>query len=89
MQCGMEAVLFKAAFIVAFFDAFRVSELVPQASTDSSRWALELSDIRLSPRVVFLYLRYSKTDQNGNGALPTVQECADECQCPIKVFLAL
>lgn len=84
MVCSaiVEAFLFKAAFVVAFFGAFRVT--VPQASTDRSRWAVAIG-------AVLLHLRFSETDQYGNGAL-MVWKCADKCLCPIravKAFLAI
>lgn len=53
---GMEAILFKAAFSVAFFGAFKVSELMPQATTDMFRQTLELTGAQLPPRAVFLHL---------------------------------
>lgn len=39
--CGQEVVLFRVAFLVACFRAFRINELVPGSPRDSSGRVLE------------------------------------------------
>lgn len=56
-----EAMLFKVAFVVAFFGILRVSDLVPMAVADRSPHALNVADMQLFAGMVSLYLRYSKT----------------------------
>lgn len=51
-----DTVLFKAAFLVGFFGAFRVSELVPGSTGDTSRRALKWRDLQS------LIVRILKTD---------------------------
>ncbi|XP_039342778.1 uncharacterized protein LOC120371256 [Mauremys reevesii] len=53
---GQEAALFRAAFLIAVFGAFRISELVPGFSRDSTGRALQLRDIQWHEHSMILHL---------------------------------
>lgn len=55
-----EAVLFKSAFVVAFYNAFSMSGLQLQAAGDCSRHALELASVQFAQATVLQTLKYSK-----------------------------
>ncbi|XP_041435902.1 uncharacterized protein LOC121399387 isoform X2 [Xenopus laevis] len=62
---GYEAALFKAAFALAFFGAFRVGELVSKSK--SSQDGLLLQDVKVFDDNITVRLRKSKTDSLGKG----------------------
>lgn len=57
-----EATLFAATFSLAFFGAFRISELVARSKLDSSGTALNRKDASLAGNTLTVVLRRSKTD---------------------------
>lgn len=58
-----EVALIRAAFLLAFFGALRISELVAQSKSDSSGWALQLADVEcLEVAGVCVWARASKND---------------------------
>lgn len=65
-----EVTLFRATFSLAFFGAFRCSELVAGFKGDHSGRALEVSDISTKNSELCIHLHKSKTDQltGGGGA---------------------
>ncbi|XP_053561660.1 uncharacterized protein LOC128652755 [Bombina bombina] len=60
-----EVCLFRVAFVLAFFGAFRISELVSKNLV--SMGGLAFSDVALFDYKVEIFLRRSKTDQLGKG----------------------
>ncbi|CAM5120472.1 unnamed protein product [Natator depressus] len=60
-----EAELFKEAFLLAFFEPFQVSELVPSANGDSSGQVPKLHDMQWEGDSLQLKVHRSKTDQRG------------------------
>ncbi|KAJ7317030.1 hypothetical protein JRQ81_003192 [Phrynocephalus forsythii] len=62
-----EQALMRAASLVAFFGAFRISELVAAGKFDTSRTALQVSDLRWQEGSVVFWVRQSKTDQLAKG----------------------
>lgn len=60
-----QQVLFRAAFVLAFFGAFRVSELVSPSRRVVG--GLLFQDIQSSDKLVTILVRHSKTDQQGKG----------------------
>ncbi|XP_077329230.1 integrase/recombinase xerD homolog [Lithobates pipiens] len=76
---GYEAHLFRTAFSLAFFGAFRVGELVSPAKTVGG--GLLGQDVTVGDGYLCLKLRRSKTDQSGKGvdvwlyALPGSEIC--------------
>ena len=70
-----ETLLFKAAFVMAYFGCFRISELLgqsPQLVAMGGRPALAVEDIIASMPQVIVKLVGSKTDQCANGQLVTL-----------------
>lgn len=60
-----EVKLFRVSFCLAFFGAFKISELV--AASKKGGGGLLIQDVVLGERVVRCYIRKSKTDQMGRG----------------------
>lgn len=85
-----EAVLFRAAFLLAFFGFLRVSEFTCVSKNSASSHALEIGDISvvqedtLKLRVV---LRHSKTDQRGRATILTIDSNVNEFLCPVRAVL--
>lgn len=77
-----EGLLFSVAFCLAFFEAFRVSELVAKAKADMSGAALDIQDVCLTAKLV-LRLRKSKTDQAGKGFTIVLEPLGDSRYCPV------
>ena len=81
-----EAHLLKAAFTLAFYGFFRVSELLGQKSNiQGGRPPLEHQDIKLYASHMKVWLRMSKTDQHGQGATVLIQKEVSEF-CPLSVM---
>lgn len=78
-----EARLFRAAFSLAFFGAFRVSELV--APSRSRVGGLLVEDVCLKGCVLECVIRRSKTDQLGRGARVVLQQLLGSPMCPVRV----
>ena len=78
-----EASLFKAAFCLAFFGAFRISELVASSKTDGSLRALCLRDVNMHGGILSITLRKSKTDQMGRGREIVLRPLDPPAYCPV------
>lgn len=78
-----EASLFQAATLVAFFGAFRISELVGASKADKSCTALQRKDAQIFEDRVILHLRKSKTDQAAKGHFVTLSRCWLAEVCPV------
>ncbi|XP_054856230.1 integrase/recombinase xerD homolog [Eublepharis macularius] len=85
---AFEVQLFRAAFLITFFGAFRVSEVASGSRSDMSGRALAVSDITCSPRRATIRLRRSKTDQRGRGASVTLRAAAGRHLCPVRAIRA-
>lgn len=84
-----EATLFRAAFVIAFFAALRISEFVAPNKKSSS--SLSLCDVLLFDNFVKIFIKKSKTDQAGLGAWIQLNSFNSPI-CPVKVtasYLAL
>lgn len=66
-----ESNLFGAAFSLAFFGMFRVGEITLTRHSSVEK-ILQLSDTYIDSDSIHLFLRYSKTDQFGNGTTITI-----------------
>lgn len=77
-----EAALFRTAFILAFFGAFRIGELVCRSKRGGG--GLDWADVVLRGEVVSLFIRRSKTDQGGKGAWVTLGEVRGSPLCPVR-----
>ena len=84
-----ETKLFKAAFTMAFFGFFRVSELVGQThSHQLSRPGIQSSDIHPSLRGFEVKLRGSKTDQEKKGQSVFLDLVVDSPDvCPVRAIM--
>lgn len=66
-----ESNLFGAAFSLAFFGMFRVGEITLTRHSSVEK-ILQLSDTYIDSDSIYLFLRYSKADQFGNGTTITI-----------------
>ncbi|XP_053323805.1 uncharacterized protein LOC128497668 [Spea bombifrons] len=85
-----EVCLFRLSFVLAFFGAFRVSELVSPSTTTVG--GLLFSDVLLRDRSVSLLVRRSKTDQLGRGFRVCLFGLEGSDLCPVRClrsFLAV
>lgn len=82
-----ESLLFKAAYVTAFFGFFRVGEItIPsKVSTDTSK-VLNRQDISFvdNESSMLVTLRYSKTDQLGKGMVMKINQTGSSV-CPVLV----
>ncbi|XP_033001330.1 integrase/recombinase xerD homolog [Lacerta agilis] len=79
-----EARLFAAAYSIAFFGALRVGEVVHEGDPGPLSRGLQLSDIQLSATELVVYIRRSKTDQRGKGAMVRLPATMQSGPCPVK-----
>ncbi|KAJ1214051.1 hypothetical protein NDU88_001679 [Pleurodeles waltl] len=80
-----EELLFAVTFSVAFFGAFRSSELVVKAKGDTSYRALRWGDLQIGQDMVELTVRRSKTDQKGKGVVVCLRGLGDPKCCPVEL----
>uniref|UniRef100_A0ABM5GIP4 Uncharacterized protein isoform X2 n=1 Tax=Pogona vitticeps TaxID=103695 RepID=A0ABM5GIP4_9SAUR len=81
-----EESLFRAAALLAFFGAMRISELVALGKKDVSRKALQLDDVTVWDDQVKVRLRSSKTDQYGFGCMVILGQCSLVSICPVRAI---
>ena len=74
--------LFGLAYALAFFGAFRVSEVVA-ASTSGQSGGLELADLSWADDAIQVFLRKSKTDQGRNGVCVRMAATPGTGYCPV------
>lgn len=79
-KSALEVQLFKTAFVLCFFGAFRISELVARNRQVPS--ALLLEDVSILDNVLVCNIRKSKTDQLGKGSLVRLSRFESKC-CPV------
>lgn len=87
---GYEWHLFLCAFSLAFFGAFRISELVAPSRVRVG--GLLGTDVRCEGSAVHCFLRRSKTDQAGKGVVVSLRELPGSAMCPVhalRSFVAL
>lgn len=78
-----EALLFHVAFVVMFFAALRISELVPNNKQGVS--GLKFNEVQFQDGKLLIFIRRSKTDQSGRGHWITLNGSADPILCPLKI----
>lgn len=83
---SFERLLFRLAFPLAFFGAFRISELVSPSRCRVG--GLLFEDVRANPGVLMCWLPRSKTDQEGKGVSLVLRELRGSAVCPVSAFLA-
>lgn len=76
-----ETSLFRTAFVLTFFAALRISEVV--SSNKKSESNLRLADILLSHNSLRVFIRKSKTDQSGRGIWLSLNSL-DSHICPVR-----
>lgn len=76
-----EQVLFRAAFILAFFGAFRIGELVSPSKKVVG--GLKLDDVPCSEQSVLICITHSKNDQEGKGVRVELLRGQDPQLCPV------
>ncbi|XP_053316325.1 uncharacterized protein LOC128484031 [Spea bombifrons] len=79
---GFEVLLFQAAFALAFFGAFRVSELV--SPNKSVQGGLASRDVMCEGDSVVIWLRSSKTDVLGRGKQVRLYALPGDVICPVQ-----
>ncbi|XP_053556943.1 uncharacterized protein LOC128648368 isoform X1 [Bombina bombina] len=81
-----EVLLFKAAFVLAFAGALRITELVSPSKKHMDR-GVQFDHVRISPPAVLLFIPKSKTDQAAKGTWLTFTAQGDAC-CPMETLAA-
>ncbi|XP_040290783.1 uncharacterized protein LOC121003196 isoform X1 [Bufo bufo] len=81
-RSAWEVSLFRLAFALAFFGAFRLGELV--CASVQREGGLRSEDVTLYDDRVLIYLRFSKTDQEGRGHLVSLFEVPGCLLCPVR-----
>ncbi|KAM4036363.1 uncharacterized protein ACNLHF_015289 [Anomaloglossus baeobatrachus] len=79
-----EVFLFSCAFTLAFFGAFRISELVASSSTRSG--GLQAEDMHQYTDRLECFLAKSKTDQQGRGKWIPLFPLSGSRACPVICF---
>lgn len=80
-----EAALFGAAFSLAFFGAFRCSELISASRQDTSGRAIAITDVLVDGTRLVILLRRSKTDQYAKGARIVLHAAPKNMPCPVRL----
>ncbi|XP_053154958.1 uncharacterized protein LOC128346089 [Hemicordylus capensis] len=78
-----EVSLFQAAVSVAFFSAFRPGELLPHSRGSPRDRCLQFANLSICEGEAQLFLRRSKTDQQGKGQLVRLAAAMDPFLCPV------
>ena len=79
-----EAILFKAAFLLAFFGFLRVGEFTDVSKNANNRHNLGIGDILIDGDTMKVIIRSSKTDQKGAAVTLQFEKNANESTlCPI------
>ncbi|XP_053321351.1 uncharacterized protein LOC128492713 [Spea bombifrons] len=87
---GFKVGLFHLSFLLAFFGAFRIGELV--AANTKSQGGLQLRDVCLGTEMVEILIRRSKTDKNGKGFKVQLLSFPGSDLCPVgslRAYLAI
>ena len=81
---NFETQLFKAAFYLAYFGFFRVSELVVTSQKLAYK-ALMKADVIISENAITIRLRYGKTNQSGRPTYICIPQNAETNQCILSI----
>lgn len=76
-----EHLLFRVAFLLMFFGAFRIGEVVSPSLRRAG--GLSVTDVEISQSTVQVRLRRSKTDQLGKGKVVVLGRGVDQGLCPL------
>ncbi|XP_048338292.1 uncharacterized protein LOC125424902 [Sphaerodactylus townsendi] len=83
-----EISLFRAAFSLAFFGAFRSGEIVSPSRVDCGDRPLQVGDVQVCGQTLLVRLRRSKTDQLAKSTCISMQASATPGPCPVKDMAA-
>ncbi|XP_075683592.1 uncharacterized protein LOC142652068 isoform X1 [Rhinoderma darwinii] len=78
---NFEVCLFRTAFVLMFFAALRISELVAESKVSVP--GLSFQDVSCKIDHVLLLLKKSKTDQLGKGRLVRINQFSGSVLCPV------
>lgn len=81
---AFEVLLFRAAYALAFFGAFRISELVSHSRKTAG--GLQVEDVSFLGEVLACEIRRSKTDQQGKGVRVLLHRLDGSSMCPVRVL---
>ena len=81
-----EVALFRAASLLTFFGALRISEVVAAGKGNASTLALQWHDVMLEEDSVRIHICQSKADQRGKGENLMLGPCSIEILCPVKAI---
>ncbi len=84
-----EVILFRAAFLLAFFGFLRVSEFTCEKNQVNTGRTLSLRDVHLEygdQPSMHLKVKYSKTDQQGHAVTVIIAKFGDITLCPVKAM---
>lgn len=76
-----EAMLFYAAFVLIFFAAPHISEMLP--NNKQSLASLRFNEVSILDNKVLIFIRRSKTDHAGKGHWLSLYACSDLVICPL------
>lgn len=79
-----ELALFRCSFSLAFFGAFRISELVSPSRVKAG--GLCFVDVRCDGESLQCFLRHSRKDQSGRGARVSLGKLPGSPSSPVQVF---
>jgi len=78
-----DAVLFKTAFVLGFFCAFRISEPMPGSKYGCS--GIRYDQVLVEQSAVHIWLQRSKMDQCGRESWITLRAQGDAVVCPVSI----
>ena len=79
-----EALLFSAAFCIAFFGFLRIGEIAIVSKDRDAFKVVQFRDIKMYDQEVHFTVRYSKTDQLGKSTTLVFTEKNDKTICPVR-----
>ena len=81
-----ERILFKAAFALTFYGAYCLSEVVAPARNSPGSACLRVRDITMGRDYMEVFLRRSKTDQEGKGVTSIIRSIPDRRHCGVRLL---
>lgn len=87
-----EQVMFKCAYLLAFFGLFRIGEFAADTKYKAQKTVIRLEDVAIQGNTLKITIRFSKTDQKGLANGITLKGQVGSLICPVqaaKEFLAI
>lgn len=81
-----EALLFSAAFVIAFFGFFRVGEITTVSQHANSSKVVQLSDVTFESNECYVRIKCSKTDQFAHSVTLVFTESTIPAMCPVRLL---